>query len=267
MYKEYFPRTFQHEEGEVQQIDNHNIFEEAVVDRMKRLVDMVDSDKDEFGDDSLTEANEANNDMETGEIIENKKVDNTDSEHEVMTAFKCLVGISSTEELRKSCKHALTAISTLELKNKGLVDDKRKHKTLISRWLTNQKAQKEEKKTTESKSFILERGVVFSALAIIGKGKNKKELTLVYCILGVYTKFYNKWLNKSKTAEPTVWYPNFPKNKVRISVWMVTKNVTDTYEDVEIINEEYEPSDVGCIMDANSIEAFYSKLSTSSTSL
>eukprot|EP00957_Ditylum_brightwellii_P016736 1259690-Ditylum_brightwellii.AAC.1 len=75
---------------------------------MERLVDMFDSGKDEFGDDSLTEANEANNDTETGEIIENKKVDNTDSEHEAMTTFKCLVGISSTEDLRKSSKHALT---------------------------------------------------------------------------------------------------------------------------------------------------------------
>ena len=42
---------------------------------------------------------------------------------------------------------------------------------------------------------------------------------------------------------------------------MATKNVTDTYEDVEIINEEYEPSD------ANSIQAIHGKLSTSSTSL
>eukprot|EP00957_Ditylum_brightwellii_P136323 10396580-Ditylum_brightwellii.AAC.1 len=116
---------------------------------MMRLVDMVHSDKDEFGDDFLTEANEANNDIVKGEIIECKKVDNIGSEHEVMTAFQCLVGISSTEDLRKSCKLALTAISSLELKNKGLVDDKRKHKTLISIWLTNQKAQKEEKKPTE----------------------------------------------------------------------------------------------------------------------
>eukprot|EP00957_Ditylum_brightwellii_P024776 1872174-Ditylum_brightwellii.AAC.1 len=87
---------------------------------MKRFVDMVDSDKDEFGGNSLTEANEANSDMETDEMIENKMIDNTDSEHEVMTVFKCLVGISSTADLRKSCQHALTAVSTLELRNNGL---------------------------------------------------------------------------------------------------------------------------------------------------
>eukprot|EP00957_Ditylum_brightwellii_P185335 14112292-Ditylum_brightwellii.AAC.1 len=52
VYKEYCPRTFQHEEGKAQQIDNHNIYKEAVVDRMKRLVNMIDSDKDEFCDDS-----------------------------------------------------------------------------------------------------------------------------------------------------------------------------------------------------------------------
>jgi hypothetical protein len=46
--------------------------------------------------------------------------------------------------------------------------------------LTNQKAQKEEKKPTESKSFILERGVVLSALAIIGKGKKNSSLFIVY---------------------------------------------------------------------------------------
>eukprot|EP00957_Ditylum_brightwellii_P208587 15358129-Ditylum_brightwellii.AAC.1 len=67
----------------------------------------------------------------------------------------------------------------LELKNRGLVEDKRKHKTLISICLTDQKAQKKGSKPTESKSFILERGVVLSALAVTGKGKNKKELLLV----------------------------------------------------------------------------------------
>eukprot|EP00957_Ditylum_brightwellii_P074107 5631407-Ditylum_brightwellii.AAC.1 len=79
------------------------------------------------------EENEANNEMETGEIAENNKSSTTDSEHGVMTAFKSLVGINCTEDLRKSCQRASTAISTLELNNKGLVEDKKKHKTLISR--------------------------------------------------------------------------------------------------------------------------------------
>eukprot|EP00957_Ditylum_brightwellii_P188077 14318941-Ditylum_brightwellii.AAC.1 len=77
-----------------------------------RLIDMVGSSTNEFGDDSHIEENKAYSDMTSGKVIKDKRGGGSESDYEVMTTFKCIVSISCTEDLRNSYQCALTAIFT-----------------------------------------------------------------------------------------------------------------------------------------------------------
>ena len=83
------------------------------------------------------------------------------------------------------------------MKNHGLIGDEQKVKSFASRWMSKEKSGKnKDSKNSDELScdeIVLRCGGVISVGNNTGKVRVKKEAIKLYCVLGVYEKFYSKW--------------------------------------------------------------------------
>ena len=131
----------------------------------------------------------------------------------------------NSNNVNHTSKHILKAMRLMEKSNKqqGSISSERKYKSLNARWMSkpSETTILLDNELIHISPFILQRDVV---VKIKLKSTSNDEGT--FRILGVYTKFYNKWYinpnpKTKKDYQLISWNESFPKGQVKLSVRMI----------------------------------------------
>ena len=185
--------------------------------------------------------------------------------NKLMESFKNMLKINSASDVGDA---ALAILADVESKDKhvGSISSERKAKSLQNRWISKplRTSSNKDKKddAAEGLDVWVERDTVISADVSIGRGAAATTVRRQYRVLGLYTKFYNKWF---MTGDRQRWAPTMKeeeKKKYKMAVRMVEPTITGEYEDVDLNDETYKHKNVCKIMDGTMIKSVVGKLGT-----
>ena len=117
-------------------------------------------------------------------------------------------------------------------KASGSVSDERKAKSLRARWISKPAAKKDGE---SGEGLFIERGTVVTMNVALVRGKNAPLSLCRYRVLGVYTKYYNKWLLTVKKQAWSKGMDEKESKKFRIVARMLeAESLLQANEDVDL---------------------------------
>ena len=135
------------------------------------------------------------------------------------------------DALLGSVRLAFLALEPME-KASGSVSDERKAKSLRARWISKPTAKKDGE---SGEGLFIERGTVVTMNVALARGKNAPLSVCRYRVLGVYTKYYNKWLLTVKKQAWSKGMDEKESKKFRIVARMLeAESLLQANEDVDL---------------------------------